>query len=332
MRSGMMVLVMLVIGAAAEAQQDIQFSQYVFTGLTVNPAYAGYKEDLNLSAIYRQQWSGFPGAPRTMGITLDGLANVKEDRMGLGLELMDDKLGAEESTDLYGSYSYRIPMDQADTRRLCLGLAFGFTQYSLDGSAYQYVDAGDPSIPLIKVNTIVPDARFGVYYYTPRFYIGASVLGLFSVTGDRQILIGNSVQYASLVEAPHMYLTSGGLVNLSDEVKLKPSIMIQEDFKGPTNVDLNLFLLLDEKVWIGGSYRSGYTIFNKNNLQSGLESTDAASLMLEFYATSTLRIGYSYDFTTSGISTYQTGSHEVSIGLTFPSKKRGERIIGPRYF
>ncbi len=162
--TGLLTPALLILASlSASAQQDIQFSQYVFTGLMVNPAYAGYKEDLNLSAIYRQQWSGFPGAPRTMGVTLDGLTNVHDERMGLGVDLTDDKLGPQESTDLYGSYSYRIPMDNAGTRRLCLGLAFGFTQYSIDGSALQYVDANDPNIPLVKVNTITPDARFGVF-------------------------------------------------------------------------------------------------------------------------------------------------------------------------
>jgi hypothetical protein len=116
---------------------------------------------------------------------------------------------------------------------------------------------------------------------------------------------------------------------LSDDLKLKPSAMIKEDFKGPTDVDLNVFLLIDEKLWLGTSYRSGYKLWKKD-LKSSLENSSAVSAMVEYYAGDRLRIGYSYDMDLNKLSGRQGGSHEVSVGWLFPSKKYNPQ--NPRYF
>ncbi|MFL9483865.1 type IX secretion system membrane protein PorP/SprF [Chitinophagaceae bacterium LWZ2-11] len=322
--------IILLLTAHAEAQQDIQFSQYVFNGLSVNPAYAGYKEDLYLNASYRQQWVGFPGAPQTGAVSLDGLVRDKDNRFGVGGQVTWDKLGPQQTLAAFGYYSYRIRLDKADTKRLCLGIGLGLDQYSVDGNALQYVDANDPNVPVGKVSSLAPDARFGVYYYTPTFYAGASLMDLFSLYADNKVYFSNGILFSSIKKSAHMYLTAGTLINLSDEVKLKPSFMLKEDFHGPTNLDLNLFALLGERLWVGASYRTAVKIWNKDNLQPDLQQTAAVSALIELYATENLRIGYSYDFTTSGIANYQAGTHEISIGILFPNKK--DRIRSPRYF
>ncbi len=316
------------------AQQDVQFSQYVFNGLTVNPAYAGYKEDTYLSAIYRNQWTGFPGAPQTGGVSLDGLPGWgKNGSVGLGGQILWDKLGPQQSLSLFGSYSYRIPLDEDGERRLCLGIGFGVTQYSIDGGMLVPTDNNDLSIPTGKVSNYKPDARFGIYYFSPKFYLGASALDLFSNNLFNNVAVSASnTKYLTIRKTRHFYLTSGFLVNLSDNVKLKPSFMMKEDFKGPTNFDFNLFMLLGERLWIGGSYRTAVKLWNKNNLQPDLQQTDAASAIVEFYITDRLRAGYSYDFTTSGLAGQQSGTHEISIGLVLPDRRSKERVIGPRYF
>jgi type IX secretion system PorP/SprF family membrane protein len=316
------------------AQQDIQFSQYVFNGLSLNPAYAGYKGAPYLSSTFRDQWAGFPGAPKTGVLSLDGLTDVENDRMGLGVQLLYDQLGPQKNYSLTGSYAYRIPLndDDDDPHRLCLGISGVASQYSLNGSVLQYTDPNDPTIPSVDVHTkIVPDASFGIYYYTNHFYAGASMMNLFSLNSTRTVYYANGAQYADILQSAHVYLTAGGMVDISDEVKMKPSIMLKEDFRGPSNADLNVMFLFDEKLWLGGSYRSAVKIWQKNNLQSNLEATDAASLMLEFFATPNLRIGYAYDFTTSGLSNYQSGSHELSVGLLFKTRKESQ-YESPRYF
>lgn len=334
MRRKLLFYCFLLLCCKAGAQQDIQFSQYIFNNLSINPAYAGYRGDLHFNTTGRAQWVGFPGAPRTLTASLDGLVNGRDGRMGVGGQVMVDKLGPEDALSLYGFYAYRIPLDNEDSRRLCVGIGAGFTQYSVDGTALQYVEANDPNIPVGKVSTLVPDARFGVYYYTPRFFIGASMMDMFSLNMDRKIYYSKitGVTVANIRKSAHLYLSAGYLFDLSDNVKMKPSVMIKEDFKGPTNMDATLFFLLAERLWVGGSYRTGIKIWNKSNLQANLMQRDAASLVVEYFATERLRIGYSYDFTTSGLSSYQTGSHEISISLTFPNKRNSERIMAPRYF
>ncbi|SKA37234.1 type IX secretion system membrane protein, PorP/SprF family [Chitinophaga eiseniae] len=329
LRAGIMVL-LLAISMHGVAQQNIQFSQYIFNGLSVNPAYAGYKEDLYVNAIYRHQWAGFPGAPRTGGISLDGVTPASDNKVGLGVQMLFDKSGPQDALSLYGSYSYRIPLDDEDTRRLCLGIGGGVTQYSIDGTALQYIDNEDAAIPLGKKSVWVPDARFGIYYYTPRFYAGASVMDLFSLYTDATRYNWKGNNYSTIRKTQHLYITTGAMFQLSENLALKPSILIKEDFKGPTNVDINAFLLIGEKLWVGASYRTGVGLWRKTNLQKDLSELDAASVMVEFYATEKLRIGYAYDLTINKMAGYQGGSHEISLGFLIPSKNY--TVKNPRYF
>lgn len=330
-----LLLITLGLSPAVFGQQDVQFSQYVFNGLTLNPAYAGYKGDPYLNSTFRDQWTGFSGAPKTAMVSFDGLTNVPGEKMGLGVQFMYDELGPQKNYSLTGSYAYRILLnnDEDNPHRLCLGIGAVVSQYSLNGSVLQYEDPGDPEIPATNVNSkIIPDANFGAYYYTNRFYVGGSLMNLFSLNSTRTIYYASGSTYASVLQGATVYLTAGGVTDLSDEIKFKPSIMIKEDFKGPTNADLNAFLLFDEILWVGGSYRSSIKLWNKSNLQQNLQAADAASVMIEFYATPELRIGYAYDFTTSGLANYQTGSHELSLGITFKSKKDRQYLLSPRYF
>ncbi|RFS21939.1 type IX secretion system membrane protein PorP/SprF [Chitinophaga silvatica] len=321
---------MLLTGISTYAQQNVQFSQYAFNGLTVNPAYAGYKENWYLNAAYRHQWAGFPGAPRTGGVSVDGLTNASDNRVGVGLQMLFDQTGPQQSGSLYGSYAYRIPLDDENTRRLCLGLGGGITQYSIDGTAMAFVDNNDETIPTGKVSKWVPDARFGIYYYTPSFYLGASVMDLFSLYTSATRYSWKGYSYDVIRKTQHMYITAGTVINLNESMKLKPSFMIKEDFKGPTSLDLNAFLLLSEKLWLGGSYRTSMKVWNKKNLDPRLQQVNAASAMAEFYATEQLRIGYAYDLNVNKMAGYQGGSHEISIGFLFPSKHYS--ITNPRYF
>ena len=137
--------------------------------------------------------------------------------------MMVDRLGPQEALSLYGSYSYRIPLDDEDTRRLCLGIGAGVTQYAIDGAALQYVDNNDEAIPTGKASTWVPDARFGIYYYTSRFYAGASVMDLFSLYTDASRYTWNGNNYATIRKTQHLYVTTGAMFSLGEGLQLKPS-------------------------------------------------------------------------------------------------------------
>jgi type IX secretion system PorP/SprF family membrane protein len=306
----------------ANGQQTIQFSQYVFSGLAVNPAYAGYKDEWTANLNYRVQWTGIDGAPRSGIISFDGLTDNIRKNVGLGIIATTDHLGPQNISSVYANYAYRLRLDEDDTRRLSFGIAFGAIQYGLDGSKFNATNIGDSSIPGGNESQLSPDLRAGVYYYTPQFYLGASVLN---------ILPANFTDnYTIIKQVPHFYLTGGMLFTLSDYLDLKPSFLLKEDLKGPTNLDLSSHLLINKLIWIGASYRTAATLWNKSNLQRGLYKKDAIAALLEVYCNSNLRLGYSFDFNTSKFAGYDNGSHEISISLSLRGKK--PRILSPRYF
>ena len=321
-------ILLLITGGHLHAQQTVQFSQYAFNGLSVNPAYAGYKESLYLNGSYRHQWTGIPGAPRTGGISIDGPTRVAGNKVGLGLQVMADIMGPQQAFSLYGSYAYRIPLDEEGTRRFCLGLGIGVTQYSLDGSVLVPRETGDATIPTGKVNSLAPDARFGIYYYSSSFYAGVSVLDLFSSYTEKGYF-WKGYNFGTIRKTQHVYLTTGVMFPLSEHLKFKPSIMVKEDFKGPTGLDVNAFLQIDNLLWIGGSYRINHKLW-KQALPDDLQISNAASAMLEYYITPQFRIGYAYDLNINKLAGYQGGSHEISIGLLFPSGR--QQVVSPRYF
>lgn len=309
------------------AQQTVQFSQYVFNGLAVNPAYAGYKEDLTVNLSFRSQWVGIDGAPRTGTASIDGLTKNQNKNVGWGVIATTDRLGPQNNLSVYGNYAYRLRLDDADTKRLSFGLGAGVDQYALDGSKFNATDLYDGAVPIGNQSKLTPNLRFGIYYSTPRFYVGASALDLLSGVGTDSVTTDN---YKVIKQVRHLYLTGGVLLPLSESLDLKPTIMLKEDFKGPTNLDLNAYLLINKTIWIGASYRTGVGLWKKSNLQQGLDKDDAISGIVEIYLSDRFRLGYSYDYTISKLSNYQQGSHEISVSLTIPRKR--ERVLSPRYF
>ncbi|MBD1392043.1 PorP/SprF family type IX secretion system membrane protein [Mucilaginibacter glaciei] len=318
-----LLLMLLLYAVGAKAQQTIQLSQYMFNGLALNPAYAGYKDDWTINLSSRLQWTGFNGAPKTGTISADGLLNNDKKNVGIGVIATIDKLGPQNTSSFYANYAFRLRLNDEDTKRLSFGLAVGATQYTLDGSQFNATDGGDNSIPTASESKFTPDARLGIYYYAPKVYVGASVFNLLSATN----LVAD---YTTLVrQVRTVYLTAGLLIPLTEYIDLKPSFMIKEDFKGPTNVDLTGYLAFSKSVWIGASYRTGVTTW-KNNLKSGLQNLDAVAALAQVYVNNHFRIGYSFDFTVSKLAGYQSGSHELSLSFSLGNKK--PRIVSPRYF
>lgn len=313
------------------AQQNIQFTQYIFNSLSVNPAYAGYKEEWFAQMALRSQWTGIQGAPRTGQISIDGVLDPYTKRMGLGLQITADKLGPQSANSAYVNYAYRIRLDDEDTRRLSFGVGVGLTQYGLDGSMLNPVDGGDQSLPVGKISNIIPDARFGVYYSSPKFYIGASVMDLFSKSYDNAIFRWSDGSNENIRRQRHMYLITGMLVDLNEDTKLRPSIMVKEDFKGPTSLDVGAMVIFGGKVWFGGAYRTGVKTWNKKYTDGqDLSQLNAISGIAQFYVDKRFRIGYSYDYALSKLGSISNGTHEITLGMTFPRKDI--RLLSPRFF
>ncbi|MBW4891701.1 type IX secretion system membrane protein PorP/SprF [Mucilaginibacter sp. HMF5004] len=312
---------------SAKAQQDAQFSQYVFNGIYLNPAYAGYKQDLQLHSFCRSQWTGLTGAPLTYAGAAD--VAVLDGAVGLGLMVNHDQLGAQSYTSGYANASYRIQFGRGDDKSwLSFGLGFGMLQTGLDGTKLNATQSGDMNIPTTFQSTSLPDARIGVLYTTDNFFAGFSVDNLLAqymhppATSESLMLV---------VPKPHKYLTVGALFSLNDDTKIKPSIMIKEAQGAPTSIDVNTFVLMSEKFWIGGTFRTGLDAF-KNNLQSGLRSSSALVGMVEFYLGPDFRIGYAYDYSLNKLGSYGYGSHEISLDIVFKSSKRDYYISRHCYF
>lgn len=313
------------------AQQNVQFSQYVFNGLAVNPAYAGYKEEWTAQILYRAQWVNLPGSPKTGTLSIDGLTDFNRKNMGLGFQVTTDQLGPQKTFSAYANYSYRLRLDEYDTKRLCFGLGLGVTQYTLNGDDLTFIDPDDQNAPVGNQGSISPDLRFGIYYYSPSFYAGASVMDLFAdFTATK--LQGVDDTYPVIKKTRHYYITAGGLIQLSEKFNLKPSFLIKDDFKGPTNLDLTSFLAYDNKLWLGASWRTGVKLWNQHHLRSNLRMADAYSIMAQFYVSDRFRVGYAYDHSLNDLSSYEDGSHEISLSFSIPSRKRAEKVLSPRYF
>lgn len=303
------------------AQQDAQFSQYMFNGMYINPAYAGYREYLNINMFYRNQWAGLPGAPKTFSVAADGLLN--SGRIGLGLQLMNDQMGAQENTSLYGNYAYRIPLDQYGDRAFSVGIAGGFIQQRLKVEALRPRVENDPILQNAKKTAFMPDARIGVFYNSEQLFAGISADNLLSGSFQQSKELRNYVPLK-----PHLYFTTGCLLSFTESVLFKPSFLMKEDFAGPTSLDVNAFFLLDQRLWIGASYRMA--IFNKKNIENYLAKSGAVVGMIEYFVNEKLRIGYAYDQTVNGTAASGYTTHEISLSYLFVKPKA--RMLSPRYF
>ncbi|HEY8999969.1 MAG TPA: type IX secretion system membrane protein PorP/SprF [Mucilaginibacter sp.] len=310
MKRAVIIVSFLFAGITAFAQQDAQYSQYMFNGLFINPAYAGYKQDIYLYSFYRSQWTGFAGAPQSFSASVDG--SVNDTKVGLGLLVANDRIGAQSATSFYANYAYRLKMDYDGKNRLAFGIGGGFSQAGIDGSKLNPAQTGDADIPTGYQGAILPDARLGVLYTDEKFFAGASVDNLLS-----SWLAKNSVDKTVSVPIPipHFYFTTGIYLPVDDDIILKPSIMLKDDRGGPTSLDLNTFVLLSERIWVGGTYRTAVKLYNKPNLQDNLEQSNALVAMVQFFVNEKLRIGYSFDYSLTPLANYNYGSHEISIGI-----------------
>lgn len=305
-------LLALLLSFAASAQQNPQYSQYIFNSMAINPAYTGTKGVLNINAFHRAQWTGIDGSPTTQALSVDGITS--NERLGLGLNFTRDKIGAYSTTSAYANAAARVSVSARGT--LSLGIAAGVIQSKVDGSELGIVD--DPSIPSAPDVFYRPDVKVGLYFNTPRFYAGLSASDLIQFKDVFQI-----------EPIRHYYFTTGYVFEVSSFVKLKPSVLIKEDFNAPANVDLNGFVLLGDKLWLGSSYRTSMNLFNKNPEADPVKNRTAVALIGELQVTNALRLGYSYDRMINGLSGFH--SHEVSVGYYF-FKKQDTKMLTPQYF
>ncbi|GAA4299598.1 PorP/SprF family type IX secretion system membrane protein [Aestuariibaculum suncheonense] len=288
------------------AQQLPQFTQYMYNTISVNPAYAGSREALSIVGLHRSQWVGFKGGPITQTLSIH--SPLRNDRIGLGLSFMEDDLGPENFTYLYGDFSYAIPTGQ--TGKLAFGIKGGFTQYSLDSEFLNDPSVAEDTYFKGFSNRWSPNIGLGVYWSTNKWYLGLSTPRVLNT--DR-----NTEEGYEALERLSYYFTGGYVFNLSDKVKFKPAYLIKATNGAPLSYDLTANFLFNEKFWLGGSYRIN-------------EQTAAIGGIVDFQISRQLRIGYAYEKAISDIADYTTGTHEILLIYEF--KFLSTKLKSPRYF
>ena len=284
------------------AQQDPHYTQYMYNQAVLNPAYAGSKENLSLTMLYRNQWTGLDGAPDTF--TFSGHSPVGE-KVGLGLSLIADKIGPVKENNIYADFSYKLALGGNHT--LALGLKAGVTLHDIALTDVALVDPNDPLFSQ-NVNQATPNVGAGLFFYSDKYYFGLSVPNFLSSVH----LDENDLQFGS--ETQHYFITGGYVFQLSETTKFKPSFMVKSAFDAPTSFDLNANFLFFDRFEIGGSYR--------------LE--DSFSGMVNFACTPNIKLGYAYDRVVSDLNVVTNSSHEVFLqfDLNFPRKVSRS----PRFF
>lgn len=298
---------LIITGNAAHAQYDQLFTQYMFNEMFINPAYAGSREAISSTALYRDQWAGIDGAPKTQTLSIHG--PIRNKKMGLGFSVMNESVGIEKKVGVFGTYAYRLQVN--DDAHLSFGLNAGIINLRQNFLEVIEHDQGDPQFSE-NVQSVVPNAGFGIYFNTKKAYAGISIPRMIDNYLDAEdgLQFKNQLDMQSL----HYYLTGGYVFDLSSNVKLKPMTMIKASDGAPVQMDFSIAAQFKEIFWIGATVRSG----------------DAVAVFTQINITKQLRLGYSFDYTLTKLNDYGHGSHEISLGYDIPLQKTG--VLSPRYF
>ncbi|RLD68193.1 MAG: hypothetical protein DRI84_00265 [Bacteroidetes bacterium] len=305
-----LIIVLIVFTAGSlYAQQEALYTHYMYNTLAVNPAYAGTRGALTVTALHRSQWVGFEGAPTTQTLTLH--TPLRNRKIGLGISVINDVIGPDRNTGFYVDYSYKLRINK--NARLALGLKAGISVLKSNLGSILTADPDDPVYKNDVKSQVLPNFGFGMYYYTDNYYVGVSIPRLLendysnnSIEGSGDILSGTK----------HYYLIAGAAIDLSDNFQLRPTTLIKMSSSAPIEIDLTAMFVYDNRFSMGIMGRSG----------------DAVGLLVGVNILPQLEIGYSFDWSfTNETHVYNGGSHEIFIRYDFIYKTT-TKIHSPRYF
>jgi type IX secretion system PorP/SprF family membrane protein len=291
------VIILLIFVSVVElfAQQLPQYSNYMINDYVMNPAIGGTNPYFAAKSNNRYQWVGITDAPRTYILSVNG--PTKSQKVGLGGLLFTDIVGPTRRTGFYFSYAYNFKI--AEKVKVSFGLSGGLLQFAVDGSKITLRDPGDNVITNNYMNVLMPDFGAGVYVYSTdhKWYVGASVPQV--MQSKIKFYDYSSASLSSL--ATHMYATAGYKFSLNDDFKIEPSTCIKYVSPAPLQFDIGVRAIYKDKLWVGGAFRY----------------LDAVSVMVGYILQENITFAYSYDFTTTNIRKYSSGSHELMIGIKF---------------
>ena len=303
----MLLAVMLFAYQESIAQTEPMYSQYMFNMLGVNPAYAGSREASSFNFFQRSQWIGLQGAPQTTSFSFD--QSILNKRAGWGIQFYDDKIGVEKADGINIMGSTKIQVSENGI--LSGGLSFGLMNYRID--LMNVTGRFTPNDPAFysNLNKWTPSLGLGIYYNTDNFYAGVSIPNILKSRLTAFDLIRSGLQK---VNQKHIFLTTGIVIPINEDLKLKPSTMIKIVEGAPIEADFNTNIWLRDVIGLGVSYRTG----------------DAIVGMAEIQVNQNLRFGYAYDMTISPLKFYNNGSHEIMIRYEIGNFKN--KIKSTRYF
>ena len=279
------------------AQQLPQYTQYMLNEMAINPAVAGKEDYADVRSNNRYQWSGITDAPRTYMLTCHGPLNMKN--MGLGMHLYTDIVGPTRRTGL--NFAYADHLKVKEDMYVSMGLSAGILQWGIDGSKLILREEGDANLLTSYRTTIVPDFGTGAYFYKKnRFYFGISAPQIYQAPIK---LYTNSPDNSKIVT--HLNVNGAYKFDIGEDFKIEPSFLLKWASPAPIKIDGGLRVIYQEQVWLGGAYRHN----------------DAFTAMVGYMYKDYLMFGYSYDFTTTNIRNYSTGTHEVMLGIRFSRKQ-----------
>lgn len=300
----------LIILGSVNAQQDPQYTQYMYNMNVVNPAYAGSKEALSIGLLYRSQWVNINEAPKTATLSVHSPVGKN---VGLGFSVISDRIGPVEENNVFADFSYTLNL--GGEHRLAFGLKVGATIQNI--GLFSDIGNGfvpDPSDEAFSENTsnTYLNIGSGVFYYTDKYYVSLSVPNMLKSTYLDVTNNGQQFEYGS--EVLHYFLSAGYVFNLSANTKFKPSFLMKSAFSAPTSLDVSANFLFFDKFEIGATYRLD----------------DAVGAMANIVISNGIRIGYAYDYVTSDLNIRTSGSHELMLLFDLNFSKKVS--ISPRFF
>ncbi len=306
----------LIITIAANAQQDAMYTHYMHNTLAVNPAYAGTRDALTMTALGRKQWAGFTGAPTSITGTVHMPVGEK---LGLGLSFINDQIGPVKNNQIYADLAYHIKL--SSKAKLSFGIKGGVNLWSANLGILNTGNTTevDPSQYNYNINNrLTPNVGAGVYYHRERFYLGVSVPKLLrNQIGTTSITSPNGTVNSNLLtEEFHWFAIVGTVFNLSQSVKLKPTALLKATAAAPLEGDITGIFIFNDKFNLGAMYRTG----------------DALGALIGLNLNQQLYVGYSFDWSfVNNTAKYNNGSHEIMLryDLIFNNTPQ---IKSPRYF
>ncbi|MFD2098731.1 type IX secretion system membrane protein PorP/SprF [Flagellimonas iocasae] len=306
-------IVLTVIMFTASAQQDPQYTQYMYNTQIVNPAYAGSREVLSFGVLGRTQWINLDGSPQTGTFTVNFPTGLYRN-MGLGLSIVHDQIGPSLESNAVVDYSYSINLARWTLSKLSFGLKAGADILDVDYTRLNINDPNDPLFLTKPTQKIAPQVGAGIYFRTEKFYTGVSVPNFLNTKHFDKNSLENPNVEGIAVERLHYFFIMGYVFDLGPNLKFKPATLVKGVSGAPLQWDASANFLIHEKLALGASYRWNASV----------------SGMVGFQVSNSIFLGVAYDHETTTISDYSSGSYEAFI--RFDVFNRLDRVLTPRFF